>query len=338
MMLTLARLRQFAALVEHGSIGKAAAALKISQPALTKSVQALEAALGVPLVDRQSRGVVLTDFGGLVASHAKHLLLCEAELLRDVHLLAGLEVGKVDVWLGPYPSAMSGYAAAGKVMSAHPNLRVALHVANWRIVTETVREKRAELGIAELTDAVLDERFDTELVGKHRARIFCRPGHPLLREPHISLRTLLDFPWANTRVPPRMVGAFPKHGVRAGYFDEVTGDFVPALEIDVPMQLAKLVEGNDAIAFAAFSLVEDDLEAGRLVYLPTPRVDLRASYGFIFLRKRSLSRAALFYMDAIREEERACVEREARLEQRFAQRAPWPADSVTVRTRSARKN
>ena len=132
-----------------------------------------------------------------------------------------------------------------------------------------------------------------------------------------------------------MAAAFPKHRVRAGQFDDLTGDFVPAVEVDVPMQLAKLVEGNDAIAFGTFSMVEGDLEAGRLAYLPTPRIEWRASYGFIFLRNRSPSRAALAYREGVREEERACAEREAHLEQRFGQREPSPANNVTMRMKSA---
>ena len=87
MAITLVRLRQFVALAEHGSFGKAAATLNISQPALTKSIHTLEATLGVRLFDRHSRGVVLTDFGNLVVSHTKDLVAREAELLRDVRLL-----------------------------------------------------------------------------------------------------------------------------------------------------------------------------------------------------------------------------------------------------------
>jgi len=62
----------------------------------------------------------VTDFGSLVVSHTKDLVAREAELLRDVRLLADLDVGHLGVWLGRYPSAMSGYAAAGRVLSAHP--------------------------------------------------------------------------------------------------------------------------------------------------------------------------------------------------------------------------
>ncbi|MGE5814974.1 MAG: LysR family transcriptional regulator [Acidobacteriota bacterium] len=334
-MITFARLRQVVTLAEHGAFGKAAATLGISQPALTKSIQTLEAALGVRLFDRHTRGVVLTEFGKLVVTHTRELVARESELLRDIKLLAGLEVGHLDVALGPYPSVMSGYAAAGRVMAAHAKLQIALHVANWREVTRAVVERRAELGVAELSDAVLNDQLDTELVGKHRARLFCRAGHPLLRSERVTMATLLKFPWANTRVPPRMAAAFPREPVAAGRLDEFTGDFVPAVETDVPMQLARLVEGNDVLAFGAFSMVENDLESGRLVYLPTPQIDLRASYGFIFLRNRSLSPAAQAYMQAVRDEERLCAEREARLEQRFGQRRPWPANSVTPELKTA---
>ena len=156
MALTLVRLRQFVALAEHGSFGKAAVTLNISQPALTKSIRTLETALGVRLFDRHSRGVLLTDFGNLVVSHTKDLVAREAELLRDIRLLADLDVGHLSVWLGPYPSAMSGYSAAARVLSAHPKLEIALHVANWRAVIAAVGEKHTELGIAEVSDAALD--------------------------------------------------------------------------------------------------------------------------------------------------------------------------------------
>ena len=56
-MITQRRLRHLLLLVEYGHFGRAAAALNISQPALTKSIQALEAELGVLLLDRR-RGAV----------------------------------------------------------------------------------------------------------------------------------------------------------------------------------------------------------------------------------------------------------------------------------------
>jgi DNA-binding transcriptional LysR family regulator len=231
---------------------------------------------------------------------------------------------------------LSGYAAAGRLTGAHPKLRIALHVADWRAVTLAVVERRVELGIAELSDALLNVELDTLPLGQHRGRLFCRPGHPLQAAPNLSWATLLGYPWAHTRVPPRIAAAFPRHPVPAGCFDEATGDFVPALEIAVPMQLAQLIEHNDALTFATLAMVEHDLDSGRLVYLPTPALEMRASYGFIFRRGRSLSSAAQAFMQAVRDEEQRVAQREAQLELHYGERQPQPAGTVAARPHEGR--
>ena len=66
----LRQLRHFVALAEHGHFARAAAAVHLSQPALSRSIQALEASLGCNLVDRHSRGISLTAHGSLVLEQA----------------------------------------------------------------------------------------------------------------------------------------------------------------------------------------------------------------------------------------------------------------------------
>ena len=100
-MITQRRLRHLLLLVEYAHFGRAAAALNISQPALTKSIQALEAELGVMLLDRKRGAVVLTAFGELVVQRSRALLNAEEDLLREITLLAGLEIGSLRVALGP---------------------------------------------------------------------------------------------------------------------------------------------------------------------------------------------------------------------------------------------
>ncbi|MGZ8980385.1 MAG: LysR substrate-binding domain-containing protein [Burkholderiaceae bacterium] len=156
-----------------------------------------------------------------------------------------------------------------------------------------------------------------------------------MRNDRTTLSDLLGYPWAHTRVPPRIAAKFPRTRVRAGRIDELTGDFVPAVELYVPMQLSTLLANSDVLAFGLFLMVERDLEEGRLAYLPTPDFDIRGSYGFIFRRNRSLSPAALAFMDAVRDVEKACVEREAQLEANYGQRIPCPTSSVTIRKRGA---
>jgi DNA-binding transcriptional LysR family regulator len=79
------------------------------------------------------------------------------------------------------------------------------------------------------------------------------------------------------------------------------------------MRLAEFARDSDALVFGALSLVEHDLERGILAIVRTSALDLRASYGFIHLKDRSLSPAAKAFMQAVRDEEALCVEREDRL-------------------------
>ncbi|MCC6868075.1 MAG: LysR family transcriptional regulator [Burkholderiales bacterium] len=319
-IMTTTRFRQVLVVAETGSFSRAAAALKISQPALTKAVQAVEKELGVRLFDRQPRGVTLTEFGTRVVAYARDTAHAEDDLVHDLALLAGLETGRLSVALGPYPSVVSGYAAAARLIGQHPRLGIALRVTNWRVVTQAVVDRKADLGIAELADAMGNEGLTSEPVGSHRARFFCRPEHPILRRERATFADLLEFPWATTRIPSRIAAAFPRSLGRAGKIDDASGDFVPAIELDVPMQIASFVGASDVLAIGGLAMVERELHAGVLDLVANTEVDMRARYGFLWLRHRSLSPAALAYMQAVREEERLFGEREACLAATYERR------------------
>jgi DNA-binding transcriptional LysR family regulator len=324
-MITLARLRHALTLAEQRSFHRAAETLQISQPALTKSIQVLETTLGVQLFDRQPGGVVLTEFGELVVEHTRKMVATEREMLRGISMRAHLETGSVEVALGPYPSMMVGYAAIGRLLTKHPKVNISIRVANWREVTRMVAGREVDLGVAELSDAVLNESLQTELVGQAAARFFCRPDHPILARGTATLSDLLQFPWATTRFPPRIAAAFPRPTGPAGRIDLLTGEFVPAIELDVPMQLSHLVSTNDVIAIGTLTMVEKDLEAAAFAVIPTPDLKIRASYGFIWRRNEPLPLAVQAFMEAFRDEERDTTERECRLERKYAperQRSP----------------
>lgn len=67
----LQRLRYFAAVAEAGSFSRAAAALHLTQPSLSRQVRLLEQELGQTLMERHGRGVVLTDAGAALLAHAR---------------------------------------------------------------------------------------------------------------------------------------------------------------------------------------------------------------------------------------------------------------------------
>lgn len=319
-MITNRRLRHLLALVEHGHFGRAADALNISQPALSKSIQGLEAELGVTLLDRKRGGVALTAFGDLVLRRSQAMVHAEDDLRREIALLADLEVGALCVAMGPYPSMVSGYQAMGRLLSRAPGLDVAMRVHGWREVAQLVAARDVDLGLAELNEVLDDAQFTTELIGQHAGRVFCRPGHPILSLGQASLGDLLRFPWMAARMPRRVAERLPAAPVRAGAIDAVTGDFVPAVQVDVPMQVVELLSGCDALAFSSLALMARDLESGRIDLVPTGGMSFAAHYGFIHLKDRSLSPAAQAFMAEVRRVEADVVALERRLVERYRDR------------------
>jgi len=311
MIITDTRLRHLLCVAEHGHFGLAAESLKISQPSLSKSIQGLEAALGVKLLDRQRTGVVLTVYGELVLEHGKSLLREQLEMLREIELLANLDIGLARVKLGPYASIISGYPAAGRLSAKHPEIRLSLDVEGWRDVFPSVIDEQADFGIGEIGPWEKDPRFVIEPLVPHCARFFCRPDHPILNKSPSSLEDLAAYPWAAPRLPGRLTSNLPSGDYPAGHFDPVNGEFVPAIQINIPCSPGLFLAGTDVLVIGTLALLESELAAGTAA--PVPGCNFQSAYGFGYLKKRSLSPLAVAYMAEIRAVEAEFIQREKRL-------------------------
>ncbi|WP_130904916.1 MULTISPECIES: LysR family transcriptional regulator [unclassified Pseudomonas] len=309
------RLRQFLALIEYAHFGRAAKALGVSQPALSKSLQLLERELGVILFDRRREGIRLTAFGELLREKSQHLLMAEEDLRRDLALLARGGNGSLKVALGPYSSITSGFASIARLHACHPQIKITAHVSGWADVAHQVATGEVDLGIAEISALRGREEFACELVGEHVGRLFCRPGHPLLAQRlSMNVAQTLDYPWVASRIPLRLAShLLPATLGCAGVYDVANGDFVPAIEINVPMQMKAFVENSNALALGYLSTFEQELVAGEIVALPLQDLTLKTHYGFIHLKERSLPPAVHLYMKEVRTMEEQIGQRERHL-------------------------
>src|SRR5258707_919507 len=91
----------FLAVAEQGSINKAAVALSVSQPALTRTIQQLETLIGIALFVRSSKGVALTAFGEKLASHAR-VIRAESKNI-DASIAQALTAGRRSVHIAVVP-------------------------------------------------------------------------------------------------------------------------------------------------------------------------------------------------------------------------------------------
>ena len=304
-------------LVQHAHFGRAAEALNISQPALSKSIQGLENELGVILLDRKSGAVTPTEFGNLVIERGKALLIAESDLRHVIKQLENKEIGFLRVAFGPYPSIISGYPGIKRLLGKHPDIKISAHVAGWRDVVQQVTASSVDLGIAEISALQGNEKFTTELIGQHMGAFFCRPDHPVLKNKPLTQEHLLEYPWAGARLPSRITTIAQMTSGVAGSIDLLSGDFIPAIELNAPMQLPEFVGCGNVLVLASLTIMEDMLRTGKAVVVPTPALPLRSHYGFIYLKERTLPPAALAFMKEVREIEAELIGKEISLATQF---------------------
>jgi DNA-binding transcriptional LysR family regulator len=144
----LEQLRTFAAIARLGSLSAASAAVHLSQPAVSRQVQALERRLGARLLERGARGVQLTEAGHAVARGAADMLARLEEMEGELALLRGGEGGTlrigatVTVCLYLLPPLLRRYR------EQYPRQEIIILNERSRQIPELVRERRIDIGIA----------------------------------------------------------------------------------------------------------------------------------------------------------------------------------------------
>jgi DNA-binding transcriptional LysR family regulator len=125
------RLQVFHAVARYRSYSRAAReALHISQPAVSKHVQALEAELGVPLVQRVGKRVDLTDAGRLVQQYADQVLALAEETQRALLDLQGLQRGTLRLAASSTPGFYLLPPVLAAFTQAYPGITLAVEIAN----------------------------------------------------------------------------------------------------------------------------------------------------------------------------------------------------------------
>jgi DNA-binding transcriptional LysR family regulator len=140
----LVELRSLCAAADLGSLGRAALRMNVSQPALSKRLQSLEAAAGLQLLERSSRGVTLTTAGRRLYEQARRVL-DEADALDA--LMEALAANRAPVLVAASHSAAVAFAAdvlAG--LQVDPPFE--LVTANSTVVRQLVADRRADVGVA----------------------------------------------------------------------------------------------------------------------------------------------------------------------------------------------
>jgi DNA-binding transcriptional LysR family regulator len=255
----LRQLRYFIALNEHRSFVRAADAMGITQPAFSRSIQALEQEFGCVLVDRAHKELRPTPEGQVVLQHALSLVQGAALLSHEVTRMTKLDAGEVRFGSDAVAAVNLVPEALARFIGVYPKVRSVLQVANWEHLGRSLSRKDIEFFIADVRHFEADPNFQTQALRPRRSVFFCRNGHPLLAKDSLSTNDLFDYPLATPLIAP---------GIRK-LLANLSGriDFSPAIELEQFAALTHIVRQSDAIGLGTEEAFVDAFARGDLQVL-----------------------------------------------------------------------
>ncbi|MDA7416282.1 LysR family transcriptional regulator [Xenophilus arseniciresistens] len=203
MILNLRELQAFKAIAKLGSLGKAAEALSLTQPALTRTLQRLEHQLGVPLFERHANGVSLTDYGRALEPHAGLMLAESEQAVRELREMLGQERGVVRV--GAVASAVENFLppAIDRLTAGHPGLQVQVVEGMSDSLAVQLAKGEVDLVIGFAMPQSEAVSLVSESQWQEGCHIVCAADHPLRTQGRLTLAQLEGQRWA---LPPRHTG------------------------------------------------------------------------------------------------------------------------------------
>ncbi len=186
----LRHLRYFAAVAKEGNIGRAALALNISQPPLTRQIQQLEEDLGTRLFTRSVKGVELTEAGRTLYAEVINILaLVDLAQERTRRAGQGL-IGRLDV--GIFGSGMFDVVprVLRRFRTAFPEVRIVMHTLNKEEQIEALRQRRINIGFNRLISDVPD--IVSHVVMWERLVACVHDTSPMAADTRISLDDLRE--------------------------------------------------------------------------------------------------------------------------------------------------
>ncbi|HEX8785015.1 MAG TPA: LysR substrate-binding domain-containing protein [Telluria sp.] len=200
----LRQLRYFVAIVDHGSLSRAALVLHVAQPALTQQLRQLEGELGVQLLHRSAQGVLSTDAGKIFYEHARAILKQVADAQAAVIQSAERPSGSVTLGLPHSISEALALPLLTAIRLRYPEITLQLTEEITGNLAEQLRAGRLNLAVL-FDDGQLGGFATTPLV-EEELRFICRFDAPVAAgRDSLGLREALD----TTLILPGL-----QHGVR----------------------------------------------------------------------------------------------------------------------------
>ncbi|MGG3563343.1 LysR family transcriptional regulator [Neobacillus rhizosphaerae] len=188
--LELRQLRLFIEVAKQKSITKAAENMHISQPALSKSIMALEDEMGMTLIIRTNKTSDLTDAGKVVLEYALRMTVLVDEMKTTLVDMTNLSRGQINIGLPPFIGSLFFPRVMAKFHHAFPNIELNITEYGGARVVKSVEEGEFELGVAVLP--IDEQQFSVYPIVEEEMRLVVYKDHHLSDRNEVELKELRD--------------------------------------------------------------------------------------------------------------------------------------------------
>ena len=287
------QLRLFLEVARRGSFSRAAEALTISQPAVSAQVALLERRYGQALVERLPRGLRLTEAGVVMVEYAERIFGLAEEMVVVLDDLRGLRRGHLTVGAS---STIGEYVLPpliGRFKALHPDVAVAVRVANTERILAEVRSRQLDLGFVggpPTGDALIAVAFDRDEIVP-----LASPDHPLAGRGEVGLGDLAAAALV-AREPGSATRATAEASLRAA-------GLAPrlAMELGSNEAVKRAVRAGLGVGLLSRRAADSELAAGHLVVLDVPTWHCHRALYAVHRRDRRLTAAELAFLELARE-------------------------------------
>ena len=182
------------AVIQTGSMGKAASALNMSQPAVSKAVAYLEHALGVRLLDRSRQGVEPTPYGRALVKRGVAMFDELRQGVQDIASLADPAAGEVRMGGSEHTISAIYSPVIHRLSRQHARMSFHVTVGDLRSLSRDLDSRRIDFLVSRMYSSPSEEH-SVEVLFEDPLVVVTAPNNPLARRRKIEVAELLDHPW-----------------------------------------------------------------------------------------------------------------------------------------------
>jgi len=283
-------LRVFLTVATEKSFSRAAEKLLRTQPAISLSIQRLEADFGEKLIDRAAKDLMLTDAGRIVLDYARRFENLQEDLENSLAELRDKSAGRLTIGANE-SSTLYLLDHIERYRRRFPKIKVQIRRSlSSKIPIELID---GELELALLTYDPEDERLISKVIYEDHLAFVVSPSHKLAARSEVAIGELgsENFIAHNVVSPYRamVLREFQKHRV--------------PLNIDVEMPtveaIRKMVQRNEGVAFLPNMCVSDEIRQGILHEVKVNEMHMERKIRLVYPARRALSHAAAAFLDMV---------------------------------------